>query len=397
MPDKMSIKEIMMCNVLTVPPETTVREAVEKMARLGAGSVVITIDGKPKGILTERDLMLRVMLPEKNPDKVSVIDVMTKKLITLNISDTVEEAYRKMDIGKFRHVIVVDKGLVAGILSVKDLMKFRDQILQQRVEEKTREILQVKQKLEASLEYINREMATASRFQKDLVDKRHPRTGILRFSHVYEQAASLGGDFFEIAHIDKNHVGVLVADVMGHGITSAMISLELKMKFDQLHSRHLFPGDVVKKLNDQLIPLMPQGFFVAGFYCIIALDSLKIEYTQFGLPHPLLMKANTGRVVFLSHGNLPIGIQKGVKYESRTVSAAPGDTLLLFTDGCIEQRDKTGRLFGEKRFLKKFKELIKSSEKNVTTGLYKVVKDFAGSTPINDDIAILLCSFQNDK
>jgi len=397
LPDRFSVQMVMEKDVLTGSPGMSAREAAEAMAARRTGSLVVVDGDKPVGIFTERDLLQTVVKKDLDPGSIPISRVMTNKIVSISVDNTLEDAHQAMLRGDFRHLLVTKNGGVEGIISIKDLVRMREQVLEQRVREKTRELRKAQGQLVESLAVIQREMKSASKFQKYLINRRFPSVKNMRFSHVYEQASSLGGDFFEVARIDRTHIAILVADVMGHGITSAMIAIELKMYFDQVYPRHLAPAPVISRLNKQLIPLMPAAFFVAGFYGIVDTRSLEIEYTQFGLPKPVILRAGSHRITSLPHGNLPLGIKKDTKYTSRKARARPGDSLLLFTDGCIEQKDPKGRFFGEKRLINKFKDYMRDGRNRVPQRLFKTIADFAEDESISDDVTILLCEFLDEK
>ena len=393
MPRDINIDMVMEKDVLTGRPDMTAFEASRRMAERGTGSLIVMENGKPIGIFTERDLLKCVVENGRCVEGTKVSEVMTSKIVSIGPENSLEDAHQAMLKGEFRHLLVTENGRLKGVISIKDLVRVREQVLEQRVMEKTRELRRAQAQLAESLEVIQREMESASKFQKDLINKRYPSVKNMRFSHVYEQAASLGGDFFEVVKIDKKHLGVFMADVMGHGITSAMIAIELKMNFDQLCRRFRDPSKVMNRMNRQLIPLMPQAFFVAGFYGVIELDSLTMDYVQFGLPKPLILKATSSRVQTLPHGNVPLGIKEETQYQARRTRIKPGDSLLLFTDGCIEQKDHKGRFFGEKRFVRNFKEHMSDGRSRIPRRLYRTILNFSGGAQLNDDIAILLCEF----
>jgi serine phosphatase RsbU (regulator of sigma subunit)/CBS domain-containing protein len=393
MPEHIKVKEVMITDVVTSPPETMVMDALRLMAVRRAGSIVAIRAGRPVGIFTERDLLYEVVLKNRNPRLTAIGAVMTRKIVYVDRESTIEAAYEKIQEGGFRHLLVADRGRLVGIVSTKDLLKVRERVLEKRVEEKTEEITLVRDELARSLGILNREMQYAGMFQKQLVAKKQPRFDELRFSQAYEQTSEIGGDFFEVARVDRDHAGIIVADVMGHGITSAMISIELKMNFDRMAKGNVSPSEVAGRLNDALIPLMPDSYFVAGFYCVIDLNTLNIRYTQFGLPRPTLFRSGAMKTATLGPSNMPIGFKKGAVFTEGAVRARPGDILLLFTDGCTEQKNVRRRIMGETRFINSFKNIVKEGGGKTAKRLYEEVLDFADGEPIKDDIAILLCEF----
>lgn len=391
--ERIKIKDVMKTDVLTAPPETTVMDALRLMAARRAGSIIAVRKDRPAGIFTERDLLYEIVLKNRSPKFATIGDVMTRRIVSVETESSLEEAYGKITKGNFRHLLVVERGKLAGILSTKDLIKVRDRVLESQVLEKTAEIAEVRDELARSLDTLNREMHYAGMFQKQLVAKKHPHIEGMRFSHVYEQTSSLGGDYFEVIRVDHDHAGIFMADVMGHGITSAMISIELKMHFDRLAKKNLEPGAVVAEMNNALIPLMPDSYFVVGFYAIAHLDTLEVKYTQFGLPRPVVLHRKTMKTVTLGPCNMPVGFKKGVKYSEGRVRIRPGDCLLLFTDGCTEQKNSRRKVLGERRFIDSFKQMVSAGERRIARKLYGEVLAFAGNETIKDDIAILLCEF----
>ncbi len=395
MPGAILVDEVMSADVLTARPDVSTLEAMKLMAQRGVGSIVVTNgDDRPLGIFTDRDLFSKIVLKNLDPACVPVGEVVTRDIVSVGSGSSLDDAHEIMMKGDFRHLIVSEEnGRMKGIISVKDLIRHRELALEKKVNEKTSELMETSKQLMKSLNTIEREMYHAGKFQKHLVEKKYPRIPGMRFSHVYEQSLHLGGDFFSVSRIGKGHVGIFVADVMGHGITSAMIALEVKMNLNFIAEGRLSTSEVIGKMNKELIPLMPEGFFVAGFYGIVDISTLEMNYTQFGLPRPVLLRCDKFRASPLQPGNMPIGIRVGTEYVEGKTKVRPGDKLLLFTDGCSEQKDSKKRMYGDRRFVDNFKALSARGEKDIVGTLHRNVKKFAGRQPITDDIAILLCEF----
>jgi CBS domain-containing protein len=113
-------------DVVTADPNTTLAEAVRVLAARRIGAVVVTgADRRIVGILSERDVVR--VLGEKGPSALdtSISEVMTRKVTTCSMRDTVAELMERMTEGKFRHVPVIDEGRLAGIVSIGDVVKWR--------------------------------------------------------------------------------------------------------------------------------------------------------------------------------------------------------------------------------------------------------------------------------
>ena len=110
--------------VFTVEPEAKIVDAIKTMAEKSIGSLlVVNKTGKLVGILSERDCLRRVILKDKNPKKVAVKAVMTKKVVTINPDTVVDECMNKMTNNRIRHLPVLKKGKVVGIISIGDVVK----------------------------------------------------------------------------------------------------------------------------------------------------------------------------------------------------------------------------------------------------------------------------------
>ena len=123
----MEIREHMKSDVKTCSGDESVFIAVKKMTEHNIGSLIVVKGGNPVGIFTERDLVKRVVALGKDPSEVRVGDVMTRELITVDARESVGAAYHIMVERGVRHVPVVQKGRLIGIISQKDLAKVLDE------------------------------------------------------------------------------------------------------------------------------------------------------------------------------------------------------------------------------------------------------------------------------
>ncbi len=131
----MTVKEILShkgIDVVTTEPHASIAEAVKLLAARRIGAVVVTgADRRIVGILSERDIVRA--LAEKGPGALNttVAEVMTRKVDTCGVNQTVSELMEQMTAGKFRHVPVVDQGRLVGIISIGDVVKSRVQQMEQ--------------------------------------------------------------------------------------------------------------------------------------------------------------------------------------------------------------------------------------------------------------------------
>ncbi len=121
MPER-PVREILSRDTLVAgPPEMTVRDAAKRMAEHVCGSILV-LDGETLvGIFTERDLLVRVIAGDRDPDRTTLAEVMTRRPDTIEAGAPVKEAIRRMDEFCYKHLPVVEAGRVIGVIAVEDI------------------------------------------------------------------------------------------------------------------------------------------------------------------------------------------------------------------------------------------------------------------------------------
>jgi CBS domain-containing protein len=117
------VKEIMATKVISLPADRNVREAAELMTRADVGSVLVYSDGAPAGIVTERDVVRKIVAEGIDASRVLVTDIMSTPVVTVPSSSTTEEAAEKMATYNIRYLPVVEDGEVVGVLAAKDIAR----------------------------------------------------------------------------------------------------------------------------------------------------------------------------------------------------------------------------------------------------------------------------------
>ena len=127
----MLVKEIMTTNVKTIRPEDTVKNLAEEMIKYKIGAlVVVSGSGEVVGIATERDIIGDVVLQGKSPEELKVQDIMTKDLITINPSNTLEEAAEVMVNHQIKKLPVIEGGRLVGIVTATDLISYENKLVE---------------------------------------------------------------------------------------------------------------------------------------------------------------------------------------------------------------------------------------------------------------------------
>ncbi|MCS7105709.1 MAG: CBS domain-containing protein [Candidatus Aenigmarchaeota archaeon] len=126
----MLIKDVMNRNVIATKPETSVREAAKIMSKYHIGSLIVLEDEKIAGIITEGDILKKVIVEGKDLDETKVRDIMTEKVITISPDKTIDDAVKIMTEKKIKKLPVVDNDKLIGIITASDIMVVEPKLIE---------------------------------------------------------------------------------------------------------------------------------------------------------------------------------------------------------------------------------------------------------------------------
>jgi len=176
-----------------------------------------------------------------------------------------------------------------------------------------------------------------------------------RFHSRYAPAGGVSGDFFQLLPISDAAAGVLVCDVMGHGVRSALITAMLRAFSEELRPQARDPGALLTRLNQGLMGVLRQAgnlLFVTAAYAVVDADTGTVLHGQAGHPTGFIRRASGG-VDLLPAGDDVAGPALGLiddfAYVSGSGRLGPGDSAMLFTDGVFEVRSPEGEEWGQER------------------------------------------------
>jgi sigma-B regulation protein RsbU (phosphoserine phosphatase) len=185
-----------------------------------------------------------------------------------------------------------------------------------------------------------------------------PADNALRFSHRYIPEAMVGGDFFTVAAISDTKVGVLICDVMGHGVPAALITAVQRVLVEELQAFASEPGRFLTELNARLhhfFDPLPTSMFVTGLYLVIDVENGAVRFANAGHPRPLRISRQAGEVRIMGADQLKppfaLGVIPDSSYADEEEKIGPGDMLFLYTDGIFDLGEGKEMAFGDARFL----------------------------------------------
>jgi PAS domain S-box-containing protein len=166
----------------------------------------------------------------------------------------------------------------------------------------------------------------------------------IRFTTHYVPQAIVGGDYYAIDKLDEDRYGLMLADVMGHGVAAALYTMHLSSLWSRYHSLTSSPAEFAAKLNNELAKVVKTDESFATALCgLVDLNSRTFRFASAGAPQVLLMHAD-GSHEFLEGSGLPLAIMEDADYEEIGTEIQDGDRLLLFSDGAVEIQNAAGQM-----------------------------------------------------
>lgn len=188
---------------------------------------------------------------------------------------------------------------------------------------------------EEALAAIRSELEIARRIQKSILPEQMPQVSGLRVAAQYLPMSQVAGDFYDFLHMNERSIGLLIADVSGHGVPAALVASMVKVAIAAQAEHADNPAKVMAGLNSVLSGKL-QGQFVTAAYLFLDLEKGTAHYSAAGHPPMLHYRAADTTVVDVVENGLILGIMPLASYESRPVSIGRGDRFLLYTDGVLE-------------------------------------------------------------
>lgn len=393
----LTVRHVMDPHPIVVAPGCPIQEVLRLMNFRRIGSVLV-VDGEVRlvGIFTERDLLRRVAFADPGWRDLPVADWMTAGPHTIAPDVGWDTAVGMMEALRVRHLPVIEDGRAIGIVTARMLMARRTEYLNQRVDERTTELRRANDQLLARDAEVLGSLRAAGRLQtRVMLPQSPPDWPELRWAVHYAPLDHLGGDYYDFATPDPDHLGILIADASGHSIAAALVAIMARFAFAASAPTTRRPGEVLGEMNRRLQELTEERF-VTAFYGVFDRRTGVFRYAVAGHPHPLLFEARTGAVKPLHGQGFILGVIPDEQYAEREVVLEPGDRICFYTDGLIEARNEIGELFGTDRLTECLTKHGRSSSGDLLGYILAAQREFSGPEPQGDDLTITVLDVVNE-
>jgi sigma-B regulation protein RsbU (phosphoserine phosphatase) len=193
---------------------------------------------------------------------------------------------------------------------------------------------------------IESELEIARKIQASILPSSVPEVERLRIAASYRPMTAVAGDFYEFIQIDRHRVGILVADVSGHGVPAALIASMIKVAVQSVVSCAHDPAEVLRRLNRLLSGHLREQL-VSAAYLWVDMQIARALYSAAG--HPPLLCWSGGTLKSIESNGLLFGILADSDYPVSDLPLYQGDRLLLYTDGVVEPENAAGDSFGDRK------------------------------------------------
>jgi serine phosphatase RsbU (regulator of sigma subunit) len=231
-----------------------------------------------------------------------------------------------------------------------------------------------------------RELSAARVIQHQLLPKEMPSLSGWRIAAYYGPAREVGGDFYDFLELPEGRLALVTGDVTDKGIPAALVMATTHSILRGEARGLASPGAVLERANDRLYPDIPAHMFVTCLYAVLDPAAGRLRYANAG--HNLPYAATAGGVAELRARGMPLGAMPGMAYEENEVYLAPGESVLLHSDGLVEAHDPKGEMFGFPR-LRKIVESSGGGERLIEECLSELREFVGGDWEQEDDITLV--------
>jgi serine phosphatase RsbU (regulator of sigma subunit) len=243
---------------------------------------------------------------------------------------------------------------------------------------------------------IEQELEVARAIQETLVPTSDPvDRGTLRFAGFYQPAAQTGGDWWTWHELANGKILLVIGDVTGHGVPSAMITAAAKAACDvarHVHQNEVTVTRLLEIMNHAIFESAQRRFVMTCFASIVDTRQRTITYANAGHNFPYLFRAGDGKGEFGSlmiRGNR-LGDDPSSRYEAKTTELVPGDVVVWYTDGIVECENEGGEEYGEKRFRASVRRAAALDAGEMRDSIVGDAATYFGEAPRKDDITMIV-------
>ena len=251
----------------------------------------------------------------------------------------------------------------------------------------------------AEKERIGTELRMANQIQESVLPNIFPAFPDREEFDIYatmDPAKEVGGDFYDFFLIDKDHLGIVIADVSGKGVPAALFMMASKIILQSCAMLGRSPAEILTRTNEAICSNNRMEMFVTVWFGILDLNTGLITGANAGHEYPAV-KRGEGYELFKTKHGMVIGAMENVTYSEYRLQLQPGDRLFLYTDGLPEATDASEEMFGVNRVLDVLNENTQCSVTDTLVRMTEAVSEFVDGAEQFDDLTMLCLEYKGRK
>jgi sigma-B regulation protein RsbU (phosphoserine phosphatase) len=235
---------------------------------------------------------------------------------------------------------------------------------------------------------IERELSIAGEIQAELLPKTNPNFERFDIKAKFVPFGHLSGDLYDFVELDNQNIGLVIADVSGKGMPSAILMATTHATIRANAGDCDSASNVIDEVNRYLCEYTRTTEYVTVFYGVLDAEKLTLKYTNAGHNPPIVFREGVG--FFLEEGGIPTGIIKDTPYAEEQIELLPDDIILLYTDGAVEAMNSDREFFGLRRLMQVIQQNLKINSEELIDVLYSSILNFLDGSPQDDDLTLIV-------
>ncbi len=270
--------------------------------------------------------------------------------------------------------------------------------LEDKVEQRTEELKNALSDLKGRDDQIQKQLDMASVIQRSILPGEIEDWNELKFSVKYIAMEKIGGDFYDVHQLKDNKIGIMIADVSGHGIPAALVTTMAKITFGNAGAKYDSPRKIFQEVNQSILNHVKTQDYMTCFMVSID-DDYNVVYSNASHQKAILLRKDSSKYELLDTGGLFIGAVEEASdtYEEKSVKLNYGDRLILYTDGIPESINENRQEYSNRRL----EEVVMRNQdlplEEFSEVIVQDVRSFIGNAQMLDDITLIVVELARDE
>jgi phosphoserine phosphatase RsbU/P len=274
----------------------------------------------------------------------------------------------------------------------------------------TAELSRSREELHSKNQLMEDDLRMAREIQNAMLPQQYPvfpsnvaaEQSAFQFTHRYQPAEAVSGDFFGVSALSDTEVGVFICDVAGHGVRAALVTAMIRALAEELKPFAQDPGKFLLKLNSDLCAILKNTgspMLTTAFYFVADWQTGVVRFANAGHPKPLLVRQASKQIEPLANecgrGQPALGLfDDPPPYQTTETTLAPGDFLMLFTDGLYEVQGANEELYSQQRLMVDVQHLLGQPADELFDHLLETIRTFSTDREFEDDVCLVGMKFK---